>query len=174
MPAHNTGAGVRTANDAADWHGDSSSRRRRCVRKHYDANGPALLLRQRSMPTVLRPRSLPKHLRIALHGPTWDGAQEPAMLDMPPGSGATHLLRPPGVGARWNTLSSQPAKSLGACRLAAHGANRQRRSLTLAVTFGTLLLSSTRVGAIASPAVLHTGVLVKTAVPLGIVVHPVG
>lgn len=96
------------------------------------------------------------------------------MPDVLRGSAVTHLLRSPGVAARWNTLASQPAESLAACRLAADGANRQRRSFTFAVTFGTLLLSSMRVGAIASHAVLHTAVLVETAVPWGIVVHPVG
>lgn len=65
------------------------------------------------------------------------------MPDVPRGSAATHLLRSPGVVARWNTLASQPAESLAACRLTADGANRQRRSFTFAVTFGTLLLSST-------------------------------
>ena len=65
------------------------------------------------------------------------------MPDVPRGSAVTHLLRSPGVAARRNTLASQPVQSLAACRLAADGDNRQRRSFTFAVTFGTLLLSST-------------------------------
>ena len=77
------------------------------------------------------------------------------MPDVPRGSAVTHLLRSPGVAARRNTLASQPAESHAACRLATDRANRQRRSFTFAVTFGTLLLSSTHHDPVTRPPTLR-------------------